>query len=310
MKKRIIIAGPTASGKSSLALLLAKQIEGEIISVDSRQCYRFLDIGTAKPSKRELEMIPHHNISIFDPDEKDTAAAFRKRALATADEIEQRGHTVIFCGGSTLHLKALIQPFDDIPGSNEENLSFLKEKEKKEGIESLYDSLAKQDPEYARSMDGMNRQRIYRALDVWMQTGKPFSSFHTQDKPTLPEKTHFFALHHPRKTLHQRISVRTAAMLVNGLVEETQSILSKGYSPDLQALQTVGYRQVIQYLDGEISYEQMVRDIKTATRRYAKRQITWLRRWDFVNWLDMSRLSEKEAAEYILAQVAADANKG
>ncbi|MDX1591989.1 MAG: tRNA (adenosine(37)-N6)-dimethylallyltransferase MiaA, partial [Balneolaceae bacterium] len=249
MKKRIIIAGPTASGKSSLSLLLAAKLDGEIISVDSRQCYRLLDIGTAKPSESEMKRIPHHNISIFDPDERDTAAAFRERALSAADEIEQRNRTVIFCGGSTLHLKALIQPFDDIPGPDPDNLSRLKRKDKEEGLQSLYETLVEQDPEYAESMDGLNRQRIYRALDVWMQTGKPFSSFHTQDPVTLPENVHFFALHHPRKTLHQRISERTDTMLSEGLIEETKMILSKGYSPDLQALQTVGYRQVIQYLD-------------------------------------------------------------
>jgi len=310
MKMRIIIAGPTASGKSSLAIRLAKQLDGEIISADSRQCYRMLDIGTAKPSEDDLARIRHHNISNLDPAESDTAAAFRIRALQAADEIEERGHTVIFCGGSTLHLQSLIKPLDDLPGADENNLSALKEREQKEGIESLYSTLLKHDPGYAGSMDGMNRQRIYRALDVWMQTGKPFSSFHTHQKTSLPLKTIFFALHHPRKILHDRISQRTDRMLKDGLIDETKSILSQGYSPELQSLQTVGYRQVIQYLNGAISYDEMVKDIKTATRRYAKRQITWLRRWDFVNWLDMSRLSEAEAADYISAQVAADANKG
>lgn len=310
MKKRIIIAGPTASGKSSLAIQLAKLIDGEIISADSRQCYRILDIGTAKPSEDDLADIRHHNISILDPAESDTAAAFRIRALQAAEEIERRGHTAIFCGGSTLHLQSLIKPLDNLPEANEQNLDTLKKREENEGIEALYSTLLKHDPAYAESMDGMNRQRIYRALDVWMQTGKPFSSFHTHEKTILPENYFFFALHHPRKFLHDRISKRTDAMLDDGLVDETQSILMQGYSPELQSLLTVGYRQVIQYLQGDISYEKMVKDIKTATRRYAKRQITWLRRWDFVNWLDMSRLCEEEAADYISAQVAADANKG
>lgn len=310
MKKRIFIAGPTASGKSSLAIIIAKKLDGEIISADSRQCYRMLDIGTAKPLTGELAEIRHHNISILDPAETDTAADFRVRALQAAEEAEHRGKTVIFCGGSTLHLQSLIQPLDDLPPANEQNLKDLKGREEKEGIGSLYSTLQNHDPVYAESMDGMNRQRIYRALDVWMQTGKPFSSFHTHEMTTLPENYLFFALHHPRKILHERISNRTDAMLEDGLVAETQSILSQGYSPELQSLQTVGYRQVIQYLRGEISHVKMVKDIKTATRRYAKRQITWLRRWDFVNWLDMSLLSDEEAADYISSQVAADANKG
>ncbi|PWN05568.1 tRNA (adenosine(37)-N6)-dimethylallyltransferase MiaA [Rhodohalobacter mucosus] len=307
---RIIIAGPTASGKSSLAMRIARLLDGEIVSVDSRQCYRMLDIGTAKPPEEDLSEVPHHNISILDLTENDTAASFRIRALKAAEEIERRNHTVIFCGGSTLHLQSLIQPLDDLPGANEQNLSTLKEWEQKKGIEYLYGMLQEHDPDYAASMDGMNRQRIYRALDVWMQTGKPFSSFHTHEKPTLPENYILFALHHPRKVLHDRISMRTDRMLEEGLVEETEAILSQGYSPELQSLQTVGYRQVIDYLNGSIGYDKMAEDIKTATRRYAKRQITWLRRWDFVNWLDMSRLSKQEAADYICAQVAADTNKG
>lgn len=310
MVKRIIIAGPTASGKSSLALKLAKHISGEIISVDSRQCYRMLDIGTAKPAAEELSEIPHHNISILDPDEPDTVADFRKRALRFADEIETRHKTVIFCGGSTLHLQSLIKPLDDMPRASEQNLAELRSLEKEKGIEFLYDRLKKDDPVYAASMDGMNRQRILRALDVRMQTGKPFSSFHGNKDFSLPEHLFIFALHHPRNDLHRRISERTDSMISNGLIEETKSILEQGFSPKLQSLQTVGYRQVIQYLMGEISGDRMVKDIKTATRRYAKRQITWLRRWDFTDWIDMSRFTEEEAVSYIEQQVAADVKKG
>jgi tRNA dimethylallyltransferase len=310
MVKRIIISGPTASGKSSLALKLAKHMSGEIISVDSRQCYRMLDIGTAKPAAEELSEIPHHNISILNPDEPDTVADFRKRALRFADEIETRGKTVIFCGGSTLHLQSLIKPLDDMPRASEENLAELRSLEKEKGIEFLYDRLKKDDPVYAASMDGMNRQRILRALDVRMQTGKPFSSFHGSKDFSLPEHLFIFALHHPRNDLHRRISERTDSMIRDGLIEETKSILEQGFSPKLQSLQTVGYRQVIQYLMGEISGDRMVKDIKTATRRYAKRQITWLRRWDFTDWIDMSRFTEEEAVSYIEQQVAADVKKG
>ncbi len=305
-----MIAGPTASGKSSLAVSLAQKIGGEIISVDSRQCYKQINIGTAKPDEKQLEAIQHFNISNLDLNLDDSAMQFYDRAMEWAEEIEQRGKTVIFCGGSTLHLQSLVRPLDDLPSSNSKNIEQLEEKLQKEGVASLYEMLKNVDPDYASGVDGTNHRRIIRALDVWMQTGKPFSGFHSKTSFERPANMSVFALHWPRKTLHQRIELRCDQMIENGLIEEVKEILKQGYSPDLQALQTVGYKQVIQYLNGEISYEQMVKDFKTATRRYAKRQITWLRRWPFVKWLDRSDMSEQELIETIQQQVAADMNKG
>lgn len=310
MKKRIIIAGPTASGKSSLAISLALAVGGEIISVDSRQCYREINIGTAKPETDQLNTVPHHNISVLGLDEKDSVAAFKERVESIADGIEERGNTVIFCGGSTLHIQSLIHPLDDIPSADPDNIKKLKEEAAGKGVESLYQSLLKHDPVYAKSMDGMNPQRIIRALDVWIQTGKPFSSYHNNSEVELPSDISFFALHHPRKKLHKRIEIRVDKMITDGLVEETRNLLNQGYSENIQAFNTVGYKQVIQYLNEETTYEQMIKDIKTATRRYAKRQITWLKRWDFVDWIDMDTNSEKNAIHYIQQQVAAKPQKG
>lgn len=297
---RIIIAGPTASGKSSLAVELAQKIDGEIISVDSRQCFKRIDIGTAKPTKEQLEKVPHYNISVLDLTEDDSVADFKKRSDKYTADIEGRGKSVIYCGGSTLHLQSLIQPLDDMPEADPENVEKLHQTAEKKGLENLFNQLQKVDPEYAQKMDGLNRQRIIRALDVWHQTGKPFSSFHSDDPVTLPPGYRIFGLHHPRKILHERISKRTDQMLEEGLVEETRQLLNEGYGRDLQAFNTVGYKQAIQYLDGELSEERMIKDIKTATRRYAKRQITWLRRWPFVQWLNMHELSEEEALSKIL----------
>jgi tRNA dimethylallyltransferase len=305
MKKRIIIAGPTASGKSSLAISLAQKVDGEIISVDSRQCYRHINIGTAKPTKEQLALIPHHNISALDLEESDNVADFKVRAEQAAIDITKRGKTILFCGGSTLHLQSLIKPIDDIPSANSENIEKLQQEANESGIQSLYNRLLEHDPEYASSMDGYNKQRIMRALDVWIQTGRPFSSFHNSKKTELPSEYLFFALHHPRKVIHNRIEIRTDKMITEGLVEETRKLLESGYSQNIQALQTVGYKQAIQYLHNEISHDQMVADIKTATRRYAKRQITWLRRWDFVDWIDMSSKNEEAALQYMQDQVAA-----
>lgn len=301
MKYRIMIAGPTASGKTALSIDLAMQINAEIISVDSRQCYRYLDIGTAKPTKTELSQVPHHNISVLNPDQEDSVADFLKRAEAYSNDIKSRGKRVIYCGGSTLHLQSLIRPLDDIPSANPENIRKLNDRADDQGLESLFSQLQKTDPEYAKKMDGLNPQRIIRALDVWYQTGKPFSSFHSDVPLEPPQDLLVFALHHSRKELHQRISVRTEQMLEKGFLNEVKNLLQQGFSPDLQALNTVGYRQAISYLKEEISYDQMKKDIKTATRRYAKRQITWLRRWPFLTWLDMDRLSTQEVIKTILS---------
>lgn len=308
MNKRIIIAGPTASGKSSLAVELARRMNGEIISADSRQCYKKINIGTAKPSPEQLSAVPHYNISILGLEEEDSAQNFYERCLQWIDQIEEKGKTPIIAGGSTLHLQTLVRPFDDLPSSSEENIKKLNREQKEKGTEFLYEKLKKVDPEYAESMDGQNHQRIIRALDVWMQTGKPFSSFHSNSSFEEPENYSVYALNWPRKMLHQRIEKRCDEMLEKGLVEETKSLLDEGYAENLQSLQTVGYRQVIQYLKGEISREQMEKDFKTATRRYAKRQITWLRRWPFVTWLDADKESPEKLAGLIQEQVAADAN--
>lgn len=285
--RRIMILGPTASGKTDLACRLAQRIDGEIISVDSRQCYRRIDIGTAKPNTRQLNSVPHHNISLLGPEETDSVASFLKRAETWQNEILSRGRKVIYCGGSTLHLKALLQPLDSLPAANPDHLKQLEKRAEKEGLESLYNQLLEVDPESAERMDGLNRHRIYRALDVWMQTGKPISSFHNQpDTPIPPEGLQVFGLSLPRRTLHHRIEQRVDRMIEEGLVNETRQLLSEGYKPSQQFLQTVGYRNVIEHLHGELSFEQMIKDIKTSTRRYAKRQITWFRRWPFIHWLD------------------------
>jgi len=295
-----MIAGPTASGKTALAIDLAKRTGGEIISVDSRQCFRRLDIGTAKPEKEELQQVRHYNISVLDLTESDSVADFLERVKQYEQEIKARGRPIIYCGGSTLHLQSILRPLDDMPDADSDNIQNLNEEIKANGIEQLYERLQEVDPDYAKKMDGMNRQRIIRALDVWLQTGKPFSSFHQNKKIEIPDDLEVYVLHHPRKKLHERINVRTENMLNNGLISETEGILSYGYSPELQALNTVGYKDVISYLKGDISRHQMTEDIKTSTRRYAKRQITWYRKWEFATWLDLEVNSQEEAIRKIL----------
>ncbi|TVR18800.1 MAG: tRNA (adenosine(37)-N6)-dimethylallyltransferase MiaA [Balneolaceae bacterium] len=306
MQKQIIIAGPTASGKTSLSIRIAKELNAEIISVDSRQCYKYLDIGTAKPSAEELALVKHHNISIFEPDKQDSVADFKNRADRYTADIESRGKRVLFCGGSTLHLQSLIHPLDDIPSSNKENIEKLNKQADEKGIEELYKLLLKTDPKYAAKMDGKNRQRIIRALDVWQQTGKPFSSYHSEKPFHLPENMALFVLHHPRKVLHQRIEKRTDGMFTAGVVQETKRILEMGFSGSEQAMQTVGYKEILEFLDGRITEQKMIENAKTSTRRYAKRQITWYRRWPFATILDMSTLSEGEAVARVTDALGSD----
>src|SRR5690625_1331965 len=300
MIDEIIMTGSHESRKTVLSNKPENKIGGEIISVDSRQCYNRLNIGPAKPDSKLLDEVSHHNVSVLDLREHDSAALFYKRAMQYRDELKSRGKKVIYCGGSTLRLQSLLHHLRKLPSADETNLVMLAEMEKQRGLPKLFELLQKKDPEYAGRMDGLNRQRIFRALDVWMQTGKPFSSFHLQRSASLPENMALFTLHRPRKELHKRINHRTDQMLEMGFIEEVKGILADGYSPRLQSLQTVGYREAIAYLNGEISRSEMVEKMKTSTRRYAKRQITWMKRWPFAIPLNVHGKPLEEIIDSIL----------
>lgn len=306
----IMLLGPTAVGKSSVALELAEKLGGEIISADSRQCYRGVDIGTATPSAEELRRISHHNIGILDPGERDSAADFCERARGWAEEIRRGGGTVLYVGGSTLHLQCLLQPFDEVPEADPANRAALEERLEYEGVEALYEELREADPAYARKMDGMNPQRIVRALDVWMQTGRPFSSFHSGGEVTPPDHIAVFGLRREREELYSRINRRVERMVGEGLLEEVEGLLEEGYTTEDPGLNTVGYREPVAHLRGEISRGEMIRRIQARTRRYAKRQLTWFRRWDFIRWIDAGGRSPGELAEIIAdSRLAAKSNK-
>ncbi|MGK7370756.1 MAG: tRNA (adenosine(37)-N6)-dimethylallyltransferase MiaA, partial [Candidatus Halalkalibacterium sp. M3_1C_030] len=282
----------------------------EIISADSRQCYKYMNIGTATPTEEELSRVKHYNISIIDPSVKDSAADYYDRAMDWEKEVKAKGKHILYAGGSTLHQQCIIKPFDDIPDANEEHIAELEQRIEEEGLEPLFAQLQKVDPEYASAMDGMNPQRIVRALDVWMQTGRPFSSFHSDDDQfELPENTYVFGLRRDRQKLYERINKRVDLMFEKGFLEEVRSILDMGYSLQDPGLNTVGYKEAIAHLQGKLNRERMIKDMKTQTRRYAKRQITWFKRWDFVEWLNLDELNKKEAIEKVLQHLAAKSNK-
>lgn len=307
---RILLLGPTAVGKTSLSIRLANELDAEIISADSRQCYKYMNIGTATPTKEEQEGVPHYNLSIIDPANKDSAVSFYDRAKEWERDIQSRGKNPLYVGGSTLHVQCVIQPLDDVPEADEENITRLKKRMEKEGIESLYRQLQEVDPDYAQKMDGMNTQRIIRALDVWMQTGRAFSSFHSgSDTIEVPDDMIVIGLKRERQRIYDRINSRVEQMFNRGFLDEVESILDRGYTLDDPGLNTVGYKEAIAFLSDEISREKMVEDMKTQTRRYAKRQLSWFRRWDFINWINVDELSKNEAVDNIVYQLAAKSNK-
>ncbi|WP_138430882.1 tRNA (adenosine(37)-N6)-dimethylallyltransferase MiaA [Fodinibius saliphilus] len=307
---RILLLGPTAVGKTALSVGLAKELNAEIISTDSRQCYKYMNIGTATPTEEERGGIPHYNLSIIDPATKDSVVNFSERADQWQKEIQSRRNNVLYVGGSTLHVQCVIQPLDDVPEANEKNITQLEAQIEEKGIETLYKKLQTVDPDYAQKMDGMNTQRIVRALDVWMQTDRPFSSFHSDNNTiTVPDDLVVFGLKRDRQLLYDRINHRVDNMFEEGFIDEVISIRQNGYSLDDPGLNTVGYKQAIAYLDDQMSREQMVKDMKAKTRQYAKRQLSWFRRWDFINWIDLDNNTKEEAQKIICQQLAAKSNK-
>lgn len=269
-----------------------------------------MNIGTATPTKDEQAGIPHYNLSIIDPASKDSVVNFYERATKWEKDIQSRGKTVLYVGGSTLHVQCVIQPLDNVPKANEENIAKLEEQIQNKGIETLYKKLKKVDPAYARKMDGMNTQRIVRALDVWMQTDRAFSSYHSDDNSiAVPDDMIVFGLQRNRQKLYDRINRRVDEMFEEGFLGEVRTILDMGYTLEDPGLNTVGYNEAIAFLNNEISRKQMIKDMKTQTRRYAKRQLSWFRRWDFIHWINLDSLKQTEVLNFIRQQLAAKANK-
>jgi len=296
----VILTGPTATGKTDLSITLARYYNAPVISADARQCYKYLDIGTGKPSPETLTEIPHYHISTLNPDELYNASDFAGDFKHWSNSIRKQGKPVLVAGGSTLYIESLIRPLDDLPPRNEANLLELQNIADRDGLTSIQKKLEEVDPAYAQRIDGPNPHRMFRALDVWMQTGRPFSSFHKNRPFSLPENTLLICLHRERAELHQRINTRVDQMITDGLIEEVRGILGMGYEPNLQSLQTVGYREAIACIRGELTSEEMREKIKTNTRRYARRQLTWFRRWKQGAWLDQTGQSKKKLTKTVI----------
>lgn len=280
----LVLIGPTAVGKTDLALHLAGELDGEIVSADSRQVYRQLTIGTAKPAAEELARVPHHFIDELDLGEPFSAGIFARLATERIAAIRQRGRTPIVAGGSTLYLEALLHGLADVPETTDETRRHLTERLEREGADVLYRELVAVDPASAATMDATKTQRLVRALEVYHDTGEPLSHYHRSAEPP-PFTPLVFVLHRQRELLYERINRRVDAMLAAGLIEENRAILDAGYPDDLNPLRTIGYREPMAHLRGEITFDEMARRLKRNSRRYAKRQLTWFRRRPEYAWL-------------------------
>ncbi len=288
-KPVLILVGPTASGKTALSLELAHRTGAEIISADSRQVYRYMDIGTAKPLQSEREQVPHWGLDVADPDERYSAGRYAAEARRWISDIQRRGHPVIVAGGSGLYLEALVEGLYSGEDVKDEQLRrSLEKRADAEGLDVLYKELQRVDPLYAQKTKSRDRQRILRALEVSLTAGEPFSALHNRKRSSADFETIWFGLEYPRKELYGRIDSRVDEMLNRGLVREVRDLLDRGYR-DVNALKSVGYQEVIEWLEGKFeSLEEVRKAVRKNTRRYAKRQLTWFRRYNSIRWLDGS----------------------
>lgn len=297
----IFIGGATAVGKSAVALELAERIGGEIVSVDSMQVYRGLDIGSAKPSREEQQRVRHHLIDVVDLTDSFNAAQFLKEADKALGDIRVRGHVPIFCGGTGLYFKAFIKGLGSTPDRNPK----LRAEVEATPIPELLAELRKFDPVAFESIDRNNPRRVFRAVEVIRSTGKPFSAQRSDwggATPVQSEAPHFFGLTRSPGDSVERIRTRVDQMFRDGLVAETECLLQKGLAQNRTAMQALGYHQVVEHLRGERSLEETIDLVKIRTRQFAKRQLTWFRGQFRPEWILLEpQTSPSEACEKILS---------
>ena len=287
----LVLIGPTAIGKTALSIKLAQRFHCEIISVDSMQVYRYMDIGTAKASAAERYLVPHHLIDIVDPDEDYDAARFTKDAARLIQEITARGKLPLLTGGTGLYLKALFDGIFPEAPSDKEVRNTLKERLDREGAQSLHEELTLCDRISADKIHPNDTQRLLRALEVYHTTGVPWSTHLAKQNSTpetkLPVDALQIGLTCDRKKLYQRINMRCEMMLDEGLEAEVIGLIKKGFSPELKSMGSIGYRHMVGYINNEYGREEMLRLLARDTRRYAKRQYTWFNKNQDVNWIDV-----------------------
>lgn len=284
-----VLEGPTAVGKTALAIQWAKRYGTEIVSADSRQFYKELNIGVARPSEAELAEVPHHFIACKSVEDYYSVSRYEEEALALLERLFARYDTVILAGGSGLYVNAVCNGIDELPDPSPALRQELKNLLQEKGIGHLQQKLKELDPVFYEKIDLQNSVRLRRALEVCLTTGKPYSSLRTNPRKKRPFAIERYVLDRPKEELYHRINLRVDLMMQSGLLDEAKALYPHRA---LNALQTVGYRELFDYFDGKISLEQAVTDIKTHTRRYAKRQLTWLRAQENVTWIDARQRQE------------------
>ncbi len=306
MKPLIILTGPTAVGKTELSIALAKAVNGEIISADSMQVYKYMDIGTAKISPEEMQGVPHHLIDILEPDTAFNVTMFQKLAREALQGIYERGKIPVVVGGTGFYIQALLY---DIDFSEETgDMSVRKSLERlaaERGPEYLHEALAKVDPESAEQIHANNVKRVIRALEYYRMHGEKISLHNENERQKKsPYDFFYFVLTHDRQVLYDRIEKRIDLMVHQGLIEEVRGLMERGYDRSLVSMQGLGYKEIIPYLNGEYTLDEAIYVLKRDTRHFAKRQLTWFRRERDVQWLDKSRMSsENEILNEILSRI-------
>ena len=294
----IVICGPTASGKTGLSIELAKKINGEIISGDSMQIYKEMDIGTAKVTREEMQGIKHYLIDIIEPNQRYSVAEFKKDAEKAIEEIINKGKTPIVVGGTGLYIDSLIYGIEYQNIKLDEEYRKKLEKEAEEGLDNLYEKAKKIDPEAMKKISPNDKKRIIRVLEIYKATGKTKTQQEEESRKELKYDYKVFAINMEREKLYERINKRVDLMLQQGLIEEVEKITEK-YKEFPTAMQGLGYKEVVEYLENKTTKEEMIEKIKMETRRYAKRQITWFKKNKQTIWLDGLK-SREENVQIIL----------
>ena len=295
MNRVIVIVGPTASGKSAVALSLALKLGGEIVNADSRQIYRFLDAGTSKPSPEDFKKTPHHLYDFLDPKETYSAGLYARDAKKAIEKIGSAKKISIVVGGTGLYLRALFDGMTELPQRDEETRKKLMNLAEEKGRKFLHQKLLEADPVSAAGIPYQNIQRVVRALEVYHLTGKPMSQWHRESKQKENSLNPiFFGLERPKEILHQRITERSQKILP-GLIQETKMLLERGTKAEDPGLQSLGYRTVVQFLEKKISREELLTSLVRETRAYAKRQVTWFKRDARIQWIQIEEPFDPEA---------------
>ena len=297
-KPLVILTGPTAVGKTALSIKLASEIGGEIISADSMQVYRQMDIGSAKIKPEEMGGIPHHLIDILEPEEEFNVCLFEKLALEAMEQIYERGHIPVVVGGTGFYIQALLYQIDF---TEEETDTAFRDKlwqlGEEKGNHYLHELLRKVDPESAEEIHENNRKRVIRALEFYENCGKPISTHNKEQRQkTSAYNSCYFVLTDDRKKLYERIESRVDQMLSKGLVDEVRTLKERGCNASMVSMQGLGYKEILEYLDGRCSLLEAVEKIKKETRHFAKRQLTWFRREKDVIWIDKQAFAYDEDA--------------